>query len=164
MLKGLCVCLMLLVPALGQASTIANALPDAELRGEAVFRLFGFPLYKARLYTQTGAPLNWDQEFAIELTYMRDLSGKDLSENTMRELERLGGAIPIRARLDQCFADVRSGDRFVAVSQGPNRIGFWLNGAQTCTLHHPQIKTRFMAIFLGENTRSRTFTRNLKGE
>ncbi|MDU9005364.1 chalcone isomerase family protein [Sedimentitalea todarodis] len=164
MLRVLGLCLVILTPASGQALTIPNVLPGAELRGEAVLRLFGFPLYRARLYTETGAPLNWDQDFGLELTYMRDLSRQDLAESTMRELERIGGAIPIRDQLNRCYADVRRGDRIAAVSQGQNQIAFWLNGTRTCTLSHPQIKSRFMAIFLGDNTRSRSFTRKLKGE
>lgn len=164
MLRLVGVCLVVLMPAFGQASTIPNVLTGAELRGEAVFRLFGFPLYRARLFTETGAPLNWDEDFGLELTYMRDLSRKDLAESTMRELERIGDAIPIRAQPDKCYANVRSGNRFVAVSQGQDHIAFWLNGARTCTLSHPQIKSRFMAIFLGDDTRSPSFTRKLKGE
>ncbi|WP_424988373.1 chalcone isomerase family protein [Microbulbifer sp. S227A] len=164
MLRVVCVCAAMLVPLVGQASVIAGTLPGAELRGEAVFRLFGFPLYRARLYTPTGAPLDWGRDFALELTYLRDLSRGDLTESTLRELERTGGALPLRRQLDRCFADVRSGDRFTAVSQGQDRIGFWLNGQRTCTLQHPRIKTRFMAIFLGDNTRSPGFTRKLRGE
>lgn len=164
MLRLLGLCIVVLMPALGQASTIPNVLPGAEPRGEAIFRLFGFPLYKARLFTETGAPLNWDRDFALDLTYMRELSRRDLTESTMRELERIGGAIPIRDQLNRCYANVRSGNRFAAVSQGQNKIAFWLNGTRTCTLSHPQIKSRFMAIFLGDNTRSRSFTRKLKGE
>ncbi len=164
MLRIICLCVAMLAPLCVQASTIASNLPGAELRGEAVFRLFGFPIYRARLYTQTGEPLNWDRDFALELTYLRALSRADLTKYTLRELERTGGALPVRRQLDRCFADVQKGDRFAAVSQGQDRIGFWLNGRRTCTLQHPRIKSRFMAIFLGDDTRSRSFTRKLRGE
>ena len=41
--------------------------------------------------------------------------------------------------------------------------GFWRNGRKTCTLTHPGVKKSFMSIFLGNNTRSASFTRQLKG-
>ncbi len=155
---------LLLTPLGAQANTVENVLQDAELRGAATFRFLGFPFYKARLFTQHGAPLDWSKDFGLELQYMRTLSEFDLVESTMRELARLGDAIPVRAQLETCFDDVIKGDRYTAVSMGQNRIAFWLNGKPTCTLTHPNIKSRFMGIFLGDNTRSKIFTRKLKGE
>ncbi|KPD10562.1 hypothetical protein [Phaeobacter sp. 11ANDIMAR09] len=154
----------LLVPLSAQASTVKSALPGAELRGAATFRYVGFPLYEARLFTKSGAPLDWNKDFGLELKYMRNLTEYDLVEGTMRELKRTGAALPLRGQLEQCFDDVRKGDRYFALSKGQDQIGFWHNGKRVCTLSHPQIKTRFMAIFLGENTRSKSFTRKLKGE
>lgn len=151
-------------PLVAQASAIKVALPGAELRGAATFRYIGFPLYEAQLFTQSGDPLDWNTDFALQLKYLRNLTEKDLVEGTMRELNRTGTALPVRAQLETCFRDVRKGDRYVAVSMGADRIGFWLNETQVCTLNHPQIKNRFMAIFLGDNSRSRSFTRKLKGE
>jgi len=154
----------LLVPLSAQASIVKSVLPGAELRGAATFRFVGFPLYEARLFTKSGAPLDWNKDFGLELKYMRNLTEYDLVEGTMRELKRTGAALPLRGQLEQCFDDVRKGDRYFAVSKGQDQIGFWHNGKRVCTLSHPQIKTRFMAIFLGENTRSKSFTRKLKGE
>lgn len=154
----------LLAPLSAQASTVKSALPSAELRGAATFRFVGFPLYEARLFTKSGAPLDWNKDFGLELKYMRNLTEYDLVEGIMRELKRTGAALPLRGQLEQCFDDVRKGDLYFAVSNGQDQIGFWHNGKRVCTLSHPQIKTRFMAIFLGENTRSKSFTRKLKGE
>lgn len=154
----------ILIPASAHANTVESVLPNAELRGAATFRFVGFPLYKARLFTPSGAPLDWSQDFGLELQYMRNLTEFDLVESTMREFARLGSSVPVRGQLETCFDDVRKGDSYTAVSQGQNKIAFWLNGKRTCTLSHPQIKSRFMGIFLGDNTRSKSFTRKLKGE
>ncbi len=164
MRKFLLASAIVLAPVLAQASPMGSALPDAELRGVATFRFIGFPLYEARLYTRSGAPLDWAKDFGLELKYLRNLSEYDLVEGTMREFKRTGTDLPVRDQLEGCFDDVRKGYRYVAVSQGPNKIRFWLNGNPTCTLSYPQIKTRFMAIFLGDTTRSKSFTRKLKGE
>jgi hypothetical protein len=130
----------------------------------ATYRFIGLPLYEVRLFTRAGTPLDWSTNFALELTYLRGLTEYDLVEGTLREMKRIGASLPARAQLERCYDAVRKGDRYFAVSQGPNKIGFWLNRVQTCTLSHPQIKRGFMAVFLGDNTRSQSFTRKLKGE
>lgn len=153
--------------ALFLGATAANALPSSlegvKLRGEATFRFLGIPVYDARLYTRNGAALSWSDTFGVELTYRKNLTQYDLVEGTMRELNRTGAPMAVRAKLENCFKDVKKGDRFLAVAQGPNQVGFWLNDQPRCTLKHPQINARFMGIFLGENSRSASFTRKLKG-
>ena len=164
MRKMLFTLVLIFLPGLVQATTAKSILADAQLRGEATYRYIGFPVYEARLFTRGGAPLDWSADFGLELTYLRNLTEHDLVEATMRELQRTGAALPVRQQLQRCYRDVRKGDRYVAVSQGPDKIGLWLNGKRMCTLSYPHIKTRFMAIFLGDNTRSKSFTRKLKGE
>lgn len=163
-MRKLALALCLIIGAMpAQALPLSSVLEDAELRGTATFRYLGLPLYRARLYTQGGAPLDWRQDFALELSYKRNLTERDLVEATLREMNRVGKAAPVRDQLMRCFDDVGKGDRYLAVTDGPNRIGFWRNGKRVCTLSYPQIKQRFMAIFLGDNTQSRAFTRRLKG-
>ncbi|WP_240686517.1 chalcone isomerase family protein [Aliiroseovarius marinus] len=164
MLRPVLLCLLIMVGHAVNASPVNSALPDAELRGEATLRFLGFPLYKARLFTPSGARLDWNKDFALELTYLRNLTAYDLVEGTMREFARTGGTLPVRAQLNQCFFDVRKGDRYTAVSDVPNTLTFWRNDTRTCTLSHPQIKARFMGIFLGDNTRSRRFTSLLRSD
>jgi hypothetical protein len=147
-----------------QANTVHSALAGAEVRGTATFRFLGVPLYEAQLYTQQGKPLDWKSDFGLQLTYLRNVSEQNLVDSTMVELERTGAPLPVRKQLEQCYADVRKGDAYLAISNGDDAIGFWLNGTRVCTLSHPAIKMRFMAIFLGDNTRSKSFTRRLKGE
>ncbi len=156
--------LTLLFPLGADASTIKTVLPEAELRGTATFRYFGFPIYEAQLFTPSGASLDWKEDFGLELKYLRKLTEYDLVEGTMRELNRTGSALPIRGKLEACFRDVRKGDKYLAISKGQNQIGFWFNGQHVCTLKHSKIKFRFMSIFLGESTRSQSFTRKLRGE
>lgn len=164
MRKTLILIAFLIAPSFIAASPLTSVLPGAEQRGAATFRYLGFPLYRARLFTKGGAPLDWNANFGLELTYLRNLTRFDLVESTMRELKRTGGALPVRDKLNACFADVAKGDSYLAVTQGPNKIGFWRNGVRSCTLSHPRISARFMGIFLGDKTRSKSFTRRLRGE
>ena len=154
----------LLAPSGLAASTVADALKNAELRGSATYRYLGLPVYDAQLFTQGGAPFNWNQDFGLELQYRRNISKKALINSTLDEMERIGLSLPVRDQLGTCFAAVKKGDRFLAVSQGPDKVDFWLNGRQTCTLSYPGIKRSFMSIFLGDDTRSAAFTQKLRGQ
>jgi hypothetical protein len=155
--------LLLISPIVAHASPVGNILPGAEQRGEATFRFFGIPMYKARLYTDGGRAFDWQQDFAVELTYQRNLTEYDLVESTLREMKRLGQNLPVGDQLARCFDDVAPGDSYLAVTDGSDRIGLWRNGRSACTLSHPKIKRHFMSIFLGENSRSAKFTRKLRG-
>jgi hypothetical protein len=147
-----------------QASVVVSELPGAIERSQATFRHFGLPIYRARIFTKGGKPFDWSDDFALELSYMRDFSQKALVESTLNEFERIGTSLPIRSKLEACFQNVSKGDSFLAITKGQERIGFWLNGRRTCELSHPEIKYRFMEIFLGDDTQSQKFSTKLRGQ
>ena len=144
---------------------LAAAAPEGmALRGQATVRILGFPLYDARLYTPDGSALDWRRDFGLELTYRRALREHDLVESTVSAMRRQGNVPPARSALAECYTAVGKGDRFLAVTEGPDRIGFWFNGRRVCTLVQNGIKIGFMSIFLGENSHSPEVTRRLLGE
>lgn len=153
-----------LAPLASAATPLSTALPEAEPRGQATLRYLGFQIYDAKLFTKGGAPLDWSQDFALELTYKRNLSQYDLVEATLREMARMGNAMPIRAQLETCYQAVTPGDRYLAVSRGPDQLQFWRNDRAVCTLSQKDIKAKFMEIFLGDDSRSRRFSRALLGQ
>ncbi|WP_237217411.1 hypothetical protein [Ruegeria lacuscaerulensis] len=156
--------LALLMPGGLLAATGLNELDDPQLRGTATYRYLGLPLYNGRLFTPGGAAFDWNKDFALELQYRRNVSKKVLINSTLDEMDRIGRSAPVRDQLEVCFKAVKKGDRYLAVSDGPNEVSFWLNGAKTCTMRHPGIKRSFMSVFLGEKSRSAAFTQKLKGQ
>lgn len=163
MLRPLLLCALMMAAMAVKASPISATLPWAALRGEATFKMLGVAIYDARLFTKSGAALDWSEDFAIELTYRRDLTQYDLVEGTLREFKRAGTPLPLGTELRRCYFDVAKGDRYTAITSGPNLIGFWRNDTKTCDLSYPGISKRFMGIFVGDNTRSRRFTQQLRG-
>ena len=157
---------MLALPEISDAreGLLDQALEPPVMRGEATFRFLGFPVYEARLFTPEGQAFDWEKDFGLELTYLRRVSEDTIVSSTLGELERIGEDMPVEAQLQKCFEPVNKGDTYLAVTEGENRVTFWLNGSRTCTLTHPEAKFRFMSIFLGEDTRSASFTRRLRGE
>ncbi|WP_170762633.1 hypothetical protein [Ruegeria lacuscaerulensis] len=158
------VSLVVLAPGALVASPITQALADAQLKGSATFRFLGIPVYDAKLFTPYGAALSWNEEFGLQLTYRKSLKQKALVESTLDEMARQGNPAPTQRQLEQCFQAVSKGDNYIAISEGPNNVGFWRNGQRTCTLSYPGAKRAFMSIFLGNDTRSASFTRQLKGQ
>ncbi len=146
------------------ASPLSSELSDPKLLGSSTFRFLGLPVYDAKLFTPAGAAFNWAEDFGLQLTYRKNLAQKALVESTLDEMARQGNPAPTKAQLETCFQAVSKGDSYLAISEGPNKVGFWRNGAQTCTLTNTGIKKSFMSIFLGDNTRSASFTRQLKGQ
>lgn len=156
--------LILTLPQGISASPVFESLDDAKLRGAATYRYLGFPLYDAQLFTKGGAAFNWNSDFGLELQYRRNVTKKVLINSTLDEMERIGRAAPVRDQLETCFRAVSKGDRYLAISDGPDTVSFWLNGRMTCTMTYPGIKRSFMSVFLGENTRSAAFTQKLRGQ
>lgn len=139
-------------------------LPGASQRGEATLRYFGFPVYEAELFTRNGRAFDWNDDFGLRLRYLRDFSQDHLVDATLTEFDRIGDPLPLEDELERCFYGVSRGDSYLAVTDGPDRVRFWRNGQPTCTLSYPQIKYRFMSIFLGSDSRVPGFTRALRGE
>ena len=155
--------LLVLLLCLPPQALFAQVPRGLAVKGEAEFRYFGLKFYDARLYTKNGASFVWDHDFALEISYARRFSQKALVNSTMTEIERMGRNSPDAATWNDCFRSVQRGHRYLAVSKGPDQLEFWLNGQKTCDLKHAGITRSFMGIFLGENTRSASFTRQLKG-
>ena len=156
--------LFLMVPAGIATANGLSELKDPQLRGSATYRYLGLPLYNAQLFTPGGAPFSWSSDFGLELQYRRNITQKALINSTLDEMQRIGRPAPVRDQLQTCFKAITKGDRYLAVSDGPDKVSFWLNGAKTCTMSYPGIKRSFMSIFLGDNTRSASFTQKLKGQ
>lgn len=164
LLRQAILALAMVLPCGLAASPLAERLGDPQVLGSSTFRFLGLPVYDARLYTPGGAPFNWNQEFGLKLTYRRSIAQKALIKSTLDEMVRQGNPPPTAAQLQACFQAVSKGDSYLAISKGPDKIGFWRNGSRTCTLSSPGITRAFMSIFLGSNTRSANFTRQLKGQ
>ncbi|WP_254430572.1 MULTISPECIES: hypothetical protein [unclassified Ruegeria] len=156
--------ILLLAPIGLAASPIPGDLKDPKQLGSATFRFLGLPLYDAKLYTPAGAAFSWDEDFGLQLTYRKNLKQKALVESTLEEITRQGNSAPTQAQLEACFQAVSKGDSYLAVSKGPNEVDFWRNGSKTCSLTYPGAKRSFMSIFLGDNSRSASFTQQLKGQ
>lgn len=172
MLKRIAI-LLLLVNSPAHASgviekIIASSVPSAVVRGEATMRWFGLPLYDATLFTQNAEPLDWRDPLALRLTYARTIKREAFMKATINELTRIEGKQSdhpeIARKLEPCFKTANSGDSFVATAENLDELRLWFNNRLTCSISHPDIKQRFLNIWLSDQSRSPKLTKKLRGE
>lgn len=159
------VLLALCGPALANPGTIG--LPNPVLVGQATVGALGLVAYEGRLYTEGGAPFGWSVPVALELQYRRRFSAAQILKATETELRRVEGAVSdqprLLERLAACFRDVGPGDSYVAVGARPDELRFVLNGREVCRASHPDIRRRFLSIWLSDKARFPSLSRKLRG-
>jgi hypothetical protein len=121
--------------------------------------VWGFEVYDARLWTAPDFELrNYPRTaFALELQYLRALSGPAIAERSLEEMRRLApvAADKASAWLDamrRIFPDVARGDRIVGVHLPGQGAEFWLNGRRIGRVADPQFSQLFLGIWLDERT------------
>ena len=102
-----------------------SEIPGAALVGRGDFTWFGLRVYQASLWTPAAA-VSWEQPFALELTYRREISRDTLVQASLDEMRRLGGPAVDGARLAAWNSEMRKA--FVDVQPGQRITGLYLPG------------------------------------
>ncbi|VVP91937.1 hypothetical protein PS918_03322 [Pseudomonas fluorescens] len=146
-----------------------EALPGAQIIGSGEFRMFGFDVYNARLWS-AGRPLVDDQPFALELIYQRTISRDDLVEASLKEIKRLsGGSVSDgqlaawQAQMQQSFVDVQAGTRLTGVYLPGQGARFFVGQQLQHEVKDPQFARAFFDIWLDPRTRSPELRQRLLG-
>jgi hypothetical protein len=159
--------------ALGAASAppeLTQVAGELGLRGQMRFRVWGFEVYDASLWTAPGfVPAQAEgQLLALELRYLRDFAGKDIAERSLKEMRR--GA-PLAAEqesrwlveMQRVFPDVRKGDRLLGLQRPGEAAVFWLNGRPRGEIRDAEFARRFFGIWLSPQTSEPALRRALLG-
>ena len=156
------VAFLLPLAAYGQPSPsyVRQALPEAALVGQGMFRWFGLSVYKARLWgdkakvTATGWPAS---SFALELEYTRKIEGEDIAIASIDEIKKLG--LGTNAQHDQWLAEMKK--LFPNVDEGHKLTGifipeqasrFFLDGKPIGEIDDPEFGPAFFSIWLHPKT------------
>ena len=164
-LKGSVLRLVLgLISVLGTAAAAESPLSPL---GTASLGVLGFQAYDTILYTPSGQAFDWDAPMALEITYERDFTADILIETTREEIARIEGnpddLEQVIETLATCMRDVQDGDQFIANAPTPDQIVFSLNGATTCNVTYPDLRKRFLSIWLSDDSRFPRLSRQLRG-
>jgi len=167
-LRGVVMLCLLLAGPPGWADW-RSELPQAALVGQGDFTWFGLQVYQARLWTPA-ATVSWEQPFALELTYRREISRDTLVQASLDEMRRLGGPSVDDAQLAAWSNELRRA--FVDVQPGQRITGLYLPGQGSRfyvddTFHHAvsdaTLSRAFFAIWLDTRTRNPELRRELLG-
>ncbi len=146
-----------------------EGVPGAQIIGTGEFRVFGFDVYNARLWS-AARPLATDQPFALELIYQRTISRDDLVQASVDEIKRLSGAsvsagqlADWQAQMQQSFVDVQAGTRITGVYLPGQGARFFVGQQLQHEVKDPQFARAFFDIWLDPRTRNPELRQQLLG-
>ncbi|MDE2417100.1 MAG: chalcone isomerase family protein [Burkholderiales bacterium] len=138
---------------------IGDALPGAQFAGSSRFRYFGLSVYDARLWVSPGFQVaTYAQHgLALELTYLRSLSGKAIAERSLKEMRRAEALAADTEKnwltaMQDAFPDVGEGDRITGLHTPASGAKFWFNGQARATIRDTDFSRLFFGIWLSETT------------
>lgn len=157
-LARLLACILSLYASLATADW-RTALPNEQLIGTAEFSLYGFDLYKARLWSSTAQP-SWRSPFALELIYHRTITKDALIEASLEQIQQITDDDVYQHRsavwaehMRHSFVDVQPGTRITGVYLPGLGCHFYVDGRLQHEVADPQFAKLFFAIWLGPQTR-----------
>ena len=151
------------------AQTAANAddaraeldtlLPQHRLIGKTRLTVWGFQVYDARLWGLAGfsADSFAAQPFALELTYLRDFSSKEIAERSITEMRRSATISEEQAKIWisdmlRVIPDIKKGDRVLGLNRPGVGAQFLANGKPSGEIRDAEFARLFFGIWLSTKT------------
>ena len=138
---------------------VVQALPGATAAGQQRFRVWGFEVYDARLWTAPGfaADRYEASALALELAYLRDFKGQAIAERSLKEMQRVGTISDAQAQrwlaeMQRVFPDVKRGQRLLGVHRPGEGAFFWFNGQPVGEIRDAEFSRLFFGIWLSPRT------------
>lgn len=161
---GLVALLALLLPVTASAQSapayVKQALPEAVLVGQGLYRWFGLSVYKARLWGDKTrvTPSGWQtSSLALELEYTRTLYGEKIAIASIDEIKKLGLGSAAQheqwlADMKKIFPDVNEGQQLTGVFTPGQASRFFFNGKPIGDIDDPEFGLAFFGIWLHPKT------------
>ena len=141
------------------AAAWGGLLPGARAAGQGRLTVWGFEVYDASLWVapdfrQAGFERH---AFALELSYLRAFSARDIAQRSVAEMRRSGGfdaaqALRWQAALEAVLPDVRRGDRVTGVHRPGVGAAFLVNNRPVGEVADTEFARLFFGIWLGAQT------------
>ena len=140
------------------------------VRGQQRFRVWGFEVYDASLWTTPSFQPSQSetQLLALELHYLRDFAAKDIAERSIKEMRR---SVPMSAEQEsrwmsemlRVLPNVRRDDRLLGLQRPGEAAVFWHNGRLRGEVRDAEFARRFFGIWLSPQTSEPALRRALLG-
>ena len=149
------------------ADPLGTHVPDAEIVGEARYKVFLFKIYDATLFAPQGR-YDPDGVFALRLHYLVDASKAQIVKRSLVEMERQTQVDKAQLQiwkifLDASFRDLKDGESATAIHNQDGSITFYLNDVEGETIKDADFADAFMNIWLSDKALDLDFSRTLRG-
>lgn len=142
-------------------SLFANNIAIAQntknkLIGRGRLVVFGLKIFDAELYSNSGK-YNPDAPFSLKLTYLRKISGKEIVQKSINEIEAQGfkdkKQLAIwREKMNAIFPNVSIGSYILGHRDENGHVIFYSNGKFIGKIEDSIFSKVFFDIWLGKNT------------
>jgi hypothetical protein len=165
---SLSVCFLGAFNANASVDMIGKHVQSPAMVGEARYTYILFDVYDAKLFAPKGV---WDFEkpFALELTYLRNLSGHKIADRSAKEIRNQGFSNEVQlagwySQMQEIFPDVSEGSMLTGVYQPDEETLFYHGDHLIGRIKDPEFGRWFFGIWLSENTSEPEFRRMLIGQ
>jgi hypothetical protein len=140
-----------------------------KLLGRAKFSVLFWDIYESALFTSDGQrPLSTPcQHSMFEIQYLRDISKKELLENTKAQWQHLSVENnvyqPYLQILDSIWPDIKAGDQLTLLNKGAITV-FYFNQKKLGAIESNTFAHLFLSIWLDKNTTEPLLRQQLLGE
>lgn len=147
---------------------LTTAVAGLPLRGQGDYKWLFLHIYEAKLWAEKGDNI-YSRPLLLELKYSRSFKGKDIVEQSIKELTNTGSPkLDIekwRESLLKIFPDVKEGDVIQAKYDPVSGVVFSLNLTKELgRISDPHSSKTFLDIWLGENTSDPELRKILLGQ
>ena len=147
---------------------VRKHIPDAEFVGEGRLTYLFFDVYDAALYAP-GGDWNEGEPLALSLSYLRDISGKQIADRSLEEMDRLG--MQDKERLNEwyndmirIFPDVDDETNLTGVYTSDGETIFYKNNENIGSVEDPLFGKYFFDIWLNVDTSAPDLRKKLLGQ
>jgi len=134
-------------------------LPQGQPQGAGRMRYLLWDVFDATLWTVAGfrGAQYFEHAFALELRYLRRLTGAALVDGSLQEMRRTGSLDASKesawtAAMQSAFADVQPGDRITGVHRPGTGARFYFNGRLRASVDDAAFARAFFGIWLSPST------------
>jgi hypothetical protein len=145
-----------------------SILPSPKIVGQGQLKVLVFHIFEATLFAPEGR-FSFDDPFALQLKYLRNFAGRDITSYTLREIRKQGFTDEKRmqkwgAEMNSIFPDVQAGMRLTGVRDSSLRTLFYLDGREIGAIKTTDFTPLFFNIWLGPKTSQPRLRQQLLGQ
>ena len=166
----LIVLISFILPVSVKAQEWRKDVPQAQLLGSGEFTWWGLSIYTAKLW-HGQTTFNPDQDFALELTYHKNISRDRFVDASIDEIKRLLGnkltpelAQLWRSYMQKSFVDVKPGDQLIGVKLANRGCRFYSREKLISEINDEAFAHAFFSIWLDPRSKDQDLRARILGK